>query len=235
MPLATFTITTGGVITLTNARSWINAATDVTNDMIRNSAGLSVIGRAGSTTGNVADITAGSDKTVLRRNGSSLEWGQAGSDWIADGAITTAKIVNDAVTADKVADGAITAGKLGADAVDDTKLGNRAPQFYRRQGGDASDWSTAGTATQTPTTVRMQAGAVTANFGSGSNVSVTVTFPTAFSNVPLVFGVVKAGTSSYSFSLICTAVSTTQATFYATCSPAGAGSRAITWLAIGPE
>lgn len=42
---------------------------------LRQSAGLSVIGRSANTTGNVADITAGSDFQVLRRSGSSIAFG----------------------------------------------------------------------------------------------------------------------------------------------------------------
>lgn len=47
----------------------------VTNAMLRTSAGLSVIGRSANSTGNVADITAGSDYQVLRRSGTSIGFG----------------------------------------------------------------------------------------------------------------------------------------------------------------
>lgn len=57
-----------------------SAATSITNNaitdaMIRQSAGLSVIGRASNSTGNVADITAGTDNQVLRRSGTTLGFG----------------------------------------------------------------------------------------------------------------------------------------------------------------
>lgn len=42
---------------------------------IRQSAGLSVIGRSANSTGDVADITAGTDNNVLRRSGTSIGWG----------------------------------------------------------------------------------------------------------------------------------------------------------------
>jgi len=45
------------------------------NTEIRQSSGLSVIGRSASTTGDVADITAGSDNQVLRRSGTTLGFG----------------------------------------------------------------------------------------------------------------------------------------------------------------
>jgi trimeric autotransporter adhesin len=47
----------------------------VTDAMIRQSAGLSVIGRGANSTGNVADIAAGSDGDVLRRSGTTLGFG----------------------------------------------------------------------------------------------------------------------------------------------------------------
>lgn len=47
----------------------------VTDPKLRQSAGLSVIGRSANTTGNVADITALTDGHVLKRNGTSLVFG----------------------------------------------------------------------------------------------------------------------------------------------------------------
>lgn len=51
------------------------ATNSVGNSYIRQSAGLSVVGRSANTTGNVADITAGTDGHVLRRSGTSLDFG----------------------------------------------------------------------------------------------------------------------------------------------------------------
>ena len=79
----------------------------VGNTHIRQSSGLSVIGRAANTTGNVADITAGSDGQVLRRSGTSLAFGQVGTLGIADDAVTYAKIQN--VTSSRIL-GRSTAG-----------------------------------------------------------------------------------------------------------------------------
>lgn len=50
-------------------------ANKVLDTMIRQSAGLSVIGRSANTTGNVADIAAATDGNVLRRNGTSIGFG----------------------------------------------------------------------------------------------------------------------------------------------------------------
>ena len=57
-----------------------------------------------------------------------------------------------------------------------------APLIFR-QGGHASDWSTVGTTTYFPKTMKMQAGSSQTSNGA----TVTVTFPVAFANIPLVF------------------------------------------------
>jgi hypothetical protein len=64
----------------------------ITDAMLRQSAGLSVIGRSANTTGNVADITAASDNEVLRRSGTSIGFGSVATGGIADNAVTDAKI-----------------------------------------------------------------------------------------------------------------------------------------------
>lgn len=51
------------------------ADNSVSNTDLRQSSGLSVIGRSANTTGNVADITAGTDNQVLRRSGSTIGFG----------------------------------------------------------------------------------------------------------------------------------------------------------------
>jgi hypothetical protein len=100
-------------------------------------------------------------------------------------AITSALIGPNAVIAGKLADGAVdTTARMANDIVDDTKVGNRVPQFYRRQGGDATDWSVSGTTTYTPGAVRMQSGAVAMALVATFAVSVDVTFPVAFAAKP---------------------------------------------------
>jgi len=64
----------------------------ITNAMLRQSAGLSVIGRSANTTGDVADITATSDNEVLRRSGTSIGFGSVATGGIADNAVTDAKL-----------------------------------------------------------------------------------------------------------------------------------------------
>jgi len=85
----------------------------ITNEKLRDSSALSVIGRAESTSGDPADIVAGTDGYVLRRNGITLEFGQVRSDGIATGAITAGKIGVGGVSAtNQIADGIITPAKL---------------------------------------------------------------------------------------------------------------------------
>ena len=50
-------------------------ANAVTDAILRQSAGLSVIGRSANSTGNVADVTAASDGQVLRRSGTAVGFG----------------------------------------------------------------------------------------------------------------------------------------------------------------
>lgn len=61
------------------------------NTELRQSAGLSVIGRAANSAGNVADITAGTDGHVLRLSGTTLGFGTVATAGIATGAVTSAK------------------------------------------------------------------------------------------------------------------------------------------------
>lgn len=130
---------------------------------------------------------------------------------------------------------------LADDAVDDTKVGNRVPQFYRRQGGDATDWNDSGTTTYTPGMVRMQAGvsSITISDGSYCSLMQTVTFPVAFSDAPIVLLTLQAHSGTFagveivdlfnaplaaSFAYIaCREATTNDATAH------------IHWLAIGPE
>ena len=64
----------------------------ITNAMLRQSAGLSVIGRSANSTGDVADITAASDNEVLRRSGTSIGFGTVATGGIADDAVTNDKL-----------------------------------------------------------------------------------------------------------------------------------------------
>lgn len=209
--LASITITTGGVVALTDTREYARSSVQLAtaniqanaadNTIIRDSAALSVIGRSANSTGDPADIAAGSDGHVLRQSGTTLGFGQ------------------------------VVAAGIAVDTVDDTIVGNRVPALTRRAGGSATDWSTYGTTTYTPTSVRMQAGAVLSN---GSGVS-TVTFPVAFSQPPLVF-LQGADPVAYGSVTVVSAISTTQFSFFARDNySTGIRQLPINWLAIGSE
>jgi hypothetical protein len=95
-----------------------------------------------------------------------------------------------------------------------------------RQGGNATDWSDGGTPSNyvVSSQPKMQAGATL--LGSGVT-SVTITFPVAFSNKPLIFPGSELGTKNVGFS----AVSATQVTING---DDATGSYNVDWLAIGP-
>ena len=260
--LASFLVTVAGVITVTDARTFRRSTamvgtneidnlavtiakinnSAVTDPKLRNSAGLSVIGRSAAGAGAVADITAAADNQVLRRSGAALGFGTVNTDGITNLAVTTAKIDNLGVTSGKIGAGAVIAGKIAAggvdvtgclanDIVDDTKVGNRVPQFYRRQGGNAADWSINGANNYTPTTVRMQGGSIL----TSAVADVTVTFPVAFSNVPIVY--ITNGSSAATGDMSAQLVSFNATQFVVRYINA-AGARQIAqvhWLAIGPE
>lgn len=131
---------------------------------------------------------------------------------------------------------AVTNAKLAADSVDDTKAGDRMPQFYRRQGGHATNWATQGVTTYTPGAVRMQAGTVRWTGASANNGAVAVTFPVVFSGTPICL-VTNNGANGQLYDLEVSAT-------------AGIGNDTMTiwwklgtsvtaldffWLAIGPE
>lgn len=71
------TITLTGNVTGTGTGSFATTIANnaVTNAMLRDSGALSVIGRATNSTGDPADISAGSDNQVLRRSGTALAFG----------------------------------------------------------------------------------------------------------------------------------------------------------------
>ena len=132
------------------------------------------------------------------------------------------------------------ATRTALNAVDDTMVGNRVPQLYRRQGGDANSWSVVGTTTYTPGAVRMQAGAITVTvFNGNQQGNATVTFPTAFSQVPLVIGTAETLASSGIGQIVVTVDSPAAdtVTLGVDIGSAATGDLpvAVYWLAIGTE
>ncbi len=66
---------------------------------------------------------------------------------------------------------------------------------YRRQGGSASDWSSAGTTNYTPGEALVQEGVINVSFSSGTGTA-TITFPQAYAAPPHVSGLVINNASS---------------------------------------
>jgi hypothetical protein len=83
------------------------AANAVTNTKLRDSSALSVIGRSANSTGDPADIAAGTDGHVLRRSGTTLGFGTVATAGIANDAVSNAKLANMATARIK---GRVTAG-----------------------------------------------------------------------------------------------------------------------------
>lgn len=86
------TLTQGGTVTVTFptlAGTLVGSgdANTVANTMIRQSAGLSVVGRSANSTGNVADIT-GTDGQVLRVSGTTLGFGTVANAGLTNSSVT---------------------------------------------------------------------------------------------------------------------------------------------------
>lgn len=65
----------GDITVSSSGTVWSYDNNTVTDAILRQSAALSVIGRSANSTGNVADISAGSDNQVLRRSGTTIGFG----------------------------------------------------------------------------------------------------------------------------------------------------------------
>jgi len=105
-----------------------------------------------------------------------------------------------------------------------------------RRGGSATNWGTVGTTNYTPATAKVQAGvinvaSVSTAFGSIFYGTVTVTFPEAFAQVPIVIASLGALVSQNAIGVM-QQVSATQVIFYVT-SFSSISNQAVSWIAIG--
>lgn len=89
-------------------RTFALSTNGISNSLFRQSAGVSVVGRATNTVGDVADIAAAADDTVLRRTGGALDFGQLTVGMAPNSVWTYAKIQNVSATSRFL--GRITAG-----------------------------------------------------------------------------------------------------------------------------
>lgn len=121
IPLAGLTITTGGVITVTDEREWLRYATRVDEAHLDSSvAGNGLVGGEGS-----ALAVAVDDATIeISSDALRVKAGGIGASHLGSGAVGT--------------------GALAALAADAQKVGRGVPRLVQRRGGDAQHWDTAG-------------------------------------------------------------------------------------------
>lgn len=168
--LCNVTITTGGVITLTDRRSFAMFATRPEASL--DQYGTSQIQDGGIGTTDIADNAVTTTKIAnLAVDTADIDAVAVTEAKLAANAVTAVKILADAVTTAKILDANVTGPKIAAGAAA-TNLA------YRRQGGNATNWATAGTTSYTPTNPRVQIGEF------GWNGTATLTWPIAFSNTP---------------------------------------------------
>ena len=144
------------------------------------------------------------------------------------GSIAGSQIADSGVTTAKILDANVTTAKIANDAVTDAKLVYG--KVRSRQGSHATNWLTAGT-----TAYDVSASATFIQVGSANTSSgaVTVTFPTAFTYVPVVFATVNSASGSNCFVRI---TGQSNASFIATIITDGGslgGAETITWMAVG--
>jgi len=223
--IAQVLVTTAGACTVTDERDFAEPA----------ELALAVLGNAANTAiASWGGIAAASDHTVLQRHGTSLGFAAIAAGMFAASAIAAADIGNSqiiygkldigSVQAGALVTGAVTAGAYGADSIAITDIGTMIPGLLGRQGGSATDWSAGGTAGYTSAlNVRMQCGCITVPVGTAG-----VTFPVAFSNVPIVWVSEIAPINTIGLVYV-SAVSASG------CTITNAGGSGVAWLAIGPE
>lgn len=144
--------------------------------------------------------------------------------------------LNTQVVTGGIEDLAVTLAKLAADSVDDSKIQYRVPTLAKRQGADSNNWNDGqgSSSDYTLTNVKMEVGVKDIIIANGfDNGSTTVTFPTAFAYIPLVFVTLA---SSADCRAIITSLSTTSVTIRVyRSSTSGSLDVSISWLAVGPE
>jgi hypothetical protein len=189
--IANLTITTGGVITLTDARAFCHYATKVSTGMLDDGAVTAVKMADGAALAEILDDDgpgSGLDADTLdgqhysNFSGKLVTNGDSHDHNGGDGA---------QIPTGGIQDLAVTLAKLANDAADYDKVGNRVMKLYGRQGGDSQQWSSTGSTNYTPNALKIQAGAIQLTIQSGQNQSDpdSVTFPSAYPafHYPLVF------------------------------------------------
>lgn len=192
-------------------------------------------------TGVVVNAKLGPDAVT----GAKIQDDAVDSEHYVDGSIDRAhlaadivdgtKIEDDAVDSEHLAAGGIDAEHLAADIVDDTKVGNRVPALIRRQGSSATEWNAAGATAYTPTTARVQVGVAAWSGDASAYGEHVLTFPVAFSYIPIVIASAKSGGQGQQHIVNITSASPTQVTLRWNITSGTTPSVELQWIAIGPE
>lgn len=148
----------------------------------------------------------------------------------ADGGQVNTEIVNLGSSVNSITNDQVSASA----AIAETKLASGIrPRVVNRQGGSATIWTTAGTTTRTVATPVIQAGAIAMGSESTSGSfffsTATVTFPTAFTYIPLVFGNTQSGATWVK----CDPTSATTCALTVWSTATGTSGVVVNWLAIG--
>lgn len=178
-------------------------------------------------------LAIGTANQIMRSTGSAPAWADLST-------ITAAKaLVASQATSDMfyATSSTVTARLALGSAHTFLKSNGSAPNYgtisWRRQGGSATAWGTAGTTSYTPTYELIQKGskAITVTTGNGS---ATVTFPVSYSYVPHVtFGISTADGSQRMSSPLITAISTTAFTVEIWQIDSGSVNIVLYWTASG--
>jgi hypothetical protein len=107
--------------------------------------------------------------------------------------------------------------------------------IWRRQGGDASSWASAGTTEYRPSMVEFQCGMITWTGAAANTGSTTITLPEAYANNPLAF-VTPVSNPTGGLSFAAAAISASQFTLFWRLTDSGETATSLTfqWMTIGP-
>lgn len=218
VPLATLTKTVGGTVSLTDVRVFAEYATnhvkrngDTMTGVLNLSTANPVVRfreTDGSADNQYWDISVNGEQFLIRALNDALSSGT--SVLVVDRTGTTIDTVN------------FPNGTLQSQG---NEVWDRGDLAIRRQGGNASNWATAGTTNYTPSSVRIQTGVVEREPGPSF-----VTFPTAFAGTPVVTVTAVAATADAFVSV--SGVGTTG--FTINLGGTASNASAFTWMAIGP-
>ncbi len=243
--LSTGTITTGNVLAITDTRGF--HTTDVELILANVPAGMFTADATGQAkfadlflpetkiaAGAVTETKLGNYAVTNQKvdtyaiTEAKIDTGAVTSAHLASYTVSGGDINTYAVSGAKIDTSAVTAAKIDSDAVGIAAIGTMVPGFLGRQGGNATDWTIAGTNNYTSgLNVRTQCGVVAVATAG----LVSVTFPVAFSNKPVVFATAWLTTSYAGIGV----VTTSGASLYLYDHTGSAETGDISWLAIGPE